>query len=63
MIAKFNGTSSSSVKKSKFKMLQTWTIRNNYDYVCGQLRPKVLTMRGMNGQHCAHRRSTESTKI
>ena len=49
MIAKFNGTSSSSVKKSKFKMLQTWTNRDNehYDYVVGQQRPQVLTMRDM----------------
>jgi hypothetical protein len=49
MIAKFNGTSSSSVKKSKFKMLQTWTNRDNehYEYVVSQQRPQVLTMRDM----------------
>jgi hypothetical protein len=48
MIAKFNGTKSVIVRNSKFKMLQTWTNRDNehYDYVGGQ-RPQVLTMRDM----------------
>jgi len=47
-IALFNGSSKSIVKKSKLKMLKTWTNRNNeyYDYLGGP-RPQVLVVRDM----------------
>lgn len=45
-IALFNGSSKKIVKRSKLKMLNTWTNRNNehYEYR-GDLRPEIVTVR------------------
>jgi hypothetical protein len=45
-IALFNGSSKKIVKRSKLKMLKTWTNRNNehYEYR-GGLRPEIVTVR------------------